>query len=268
MRTGALSESEYRGRAPPAPPRGAAHPPALGRPNGYGRAVTDPLVLVTEAQRATDRLIETAETLDSPSAPSLLPGWSRGHVLTHVARNADGMVNLLTWARTGVVTPQYASAEVRAADIEAGSGRPLHALIEDVRDSADRFTGAAGELRAEHWMTELALPGGAQIAALIPWRRLREVEVHHVDLAAGYRSQDWPESFGHRLLHEVSGGLRGVDLTVRAAGTGHELQVGAGGPPVVLGSVADLAAWLTGRSGGTGLRVDPPGALPALPNWM
>jgi maleylpyruvate isomerase len=24
-------------------------------------------------------------------APSLLPGWTRGHVLSHIARNADGI---------------------------------------------------------------------------------------------------------------------------------------------------------------------------------
>ena len=47
------------------------------------------------------------------AGPSLLPGWSRGHVLTHLARNADGAVNLLTWARTGVETPQYVSQEQR-----------------------------------------------------------------------------------------------------------------------------------------------------------
>ena len=67
----------------------------------------DPLVLLDDVERATSRLLATAGSLDAdPSAPSLLPGWTRGHVLTHVARNADSLVNLLTWARTGVVTPQ------------------------------------------------------------------------------------------------------------------------------------------------------------------
>src|SRR6266496_3912112 len=87
---------------------------------------------------ATDRLLATAAALSDTQArePSLLPGWTRGHVLTHIARNADGMVNLLHWARTGTQTPMYASPESRAADIEAGAGRPAAGLAADVRESA------------------------------------------------------------------------------------------------------------------------------------
>ena len=51
----------------------------------------------------------------------LLPGWTVGHVLTHVARNADAYTNLLTWARTGVETPAYASPEAREALLRAFS---------------------------------------------------------------------------------------------------------------------------------------------------
>ena len=58
---------------------------------------------------------------DAFRAPSLLPGWSRAHVLTHLARNADGMINLLLWARTGIVTPAYASVE-RARRHREGRG--------------------------------------------------------------------------------------------------------------------------------------------------
>jgi maleylpyruvate isomerase len=75
----------------------------------------DPLVLVPEVDRATDRLLATVSSLtgDDVAVPSLLPGWTRGHVLTHLARHADGGVNLLTWARTGVPTPQYESVARR-----------------------------------------------------------------------------------------------------------------------------------------------------------
>src|SRR5262249_31346853 len=74
---------------------------------------------------ATDRLLASADARTDPAARerSGLPGWTRGHVLTHVARNADGLGNLLRWARTGVTTPMYASREARRADIEAGVGR-------------------------------------------------------------------------------------------------------------------------------------------------
>src|SRR3989440_2917893 len=228
----------------------------------------DPLVLMGEVEAATGRLLATAAALDGdPAAPSPLPGWTRGHVLTHVARNADGLTNLLTWARSGVVTPQYASLDKRNADIEAGAARPLDALVADVRSSAERFADAAAALDAASWAFLLDLPRGPQPAALLPWRRLREVEVHHVDLAAGYTAADWPESFAHRLLHEVAGDLTGVSLTAQASEVGHPVPVGSGGPPSVSGPAYALAAWRTRRSPGDGLAVSPAGPLPALPDW-
>jgi len=229
----------------------------------------DPLAFLAELERATTRLLSTAEHLDGhPSAPSLLPGWTRGHVLTHVARNADSMVNLLTWARTGVVTPQYPSREKRNADIEAGADRTWEVLIADVRDSAARFATAADALDADTWAGHLDLPNGPTPVALLSWRRLREVEVHHVDLGAAYTPAEWPESFAHRLLHDVAGGLDDISLTLRPDALGHPVSVGDGGPPDVHGPAYALAAWLAGRSPGTGLKVVPEGPLPAVPEWI
>jgi maleylpyruvate isomerase len=236
--------------------------------NGYRQPVSaDPLVLLAEVDRATARLLDTATALDSDvSAPSLLPGWTRGHVLTHVARNADGLVNLLNWARTGERTPQYPSWERREADIEAGAARPLPELLDDIRASAERFSSVASSLDAADWGFLLDLPGGPQPAALIPWRRLREVEVHHVDLGAGYGPADWPDSFAQHVLHEVVAGLDGVSLTLRPTELAHPLLVGSGGPPEVAGPSYALAAWLAGRSRGADLSAS--GPLPSLPEWI
>ncbi len=44
-------------------------------------------------------------------------------MITHLSRNADGLVNLLHWAQTGVETTMYVSDEKRDADIAAGAGR-------------------------------------------------------------------------------------------------------------------------------------------------
>ena len=57
---------------------------------------------------------------DAFAKPSSLPDWTRAHVLTHVARNADAMVNLVTWARTGVPTPAYPSPDERARGHRGG----------------------------------------------------------------------------------------------------------------------------------------------------
>src|SRR5262249_43465519 len=107
----------------------------------------DPLVLLPELGRATARRLATARKLDDAAvaAPSLLPGWTRGHVLAHVARNADGAVNLLTWARTGEETPQYASGEQRDADIEAGAARASPEHVADIAPPAARIDEAGAQ---------------------------------------------------------------------------------------------------------------------------
>lgn len=231
---------------------------------------TDPLALLDEVDRATARLLATAGGL-GPGAladASLLPGWSRGHVLTHAARNADAMRNLLTWARTGEVTPAYPSRAARDAAIQDGASRPPDEQVADLRDSCERFARAAADMPAEAWRVQLPLDRGPMPAALIVWGRLREVEVHHVDLTAGYGPADWPDSFTHRLLHEVAAHLRGTDLTIHAAGLGHPLAVGVGGPPSVSGPAAPIAGWLIGRVPEPDVTVEPTGSLPILPEWL
>jgi maleylpyruvate isomerase len=236
----------------------------------------DPLVLMTEVDRATDRLLTTVAGFDGEpavNAPSLLPGWTRGHVLAHVARNADGLTNLLTWARTGVMSPQYASSRSREADIAAGAPRPPTEQLDDVRESAARFADAAARMPAAGWSVLLDIPGAPQRAARVVWRRLREVEVHHVDLDAGYTSADWPDAFSHRLLHEVVAGFADRSdaprLRLRPDGLGHELVIGdPDAAPAVSGPAHALAAWLTGRSSGGGLTVVPDAPLPVPPAWM
>ena len=163
--------------------------------------------MTTDLQAASDRFIATATGLDDAAvaAPSGLPGWTRGHVLTHVARNADGAVNLLTWARTGIVTPQYASPEHRVADIEAGAGRTAAEQLADVRATTRRLAAAIDAMPAEAWSAEVRWTDGrVGPASEVVRRRLREVELHHVDLGAGYTPADWPEAFAIRLVEELT----------------------------------------------------------------
>jgi len=236
----------------------------------------DPLALAPEIEAATKRLLRTAAGLsdDAAHAPSALPGWTRGHVLTHVARNADGLVNLLTWARTGVETPMYASAESRDADIEAGAGRSAGTLVADVTDAAGRLATAMANLPSAAWTATVRWRNGAESpAARIPWARLLEVELHHVDLDTGYRPEDWPEAFADRLYREAVHALRRrpetPPLVLHATDFGHDEPIGDGeGAPRITGGAAALGGWLTGRTDGAELTVDPPGPLPTLPVWL
>src|SRR5919112_2556425 len=109
--------------------------------NGF---VDDPLTDQLEEQTAL--VVQTARGLDDAAVrgPSLCPGWTRGHLLTHLARNADGLVNVAHSAVSGHLVPMYKSAAARNADVEAGAGRPAATLATDVENAAQRL---AEELR-------------------------------------------------------------------------------------------------------------------------
>lgn len=130
-------------------------------------------------ERATERLIDTVHELDDDALqrPSLLPGWTRAHVLAHLARNADGLVNLLTWARTGVEHPMYASSADRDADVEEGAARGQWLLIEDLSASAARFAQAVRSMPERAWSAEVVADEPVPAHA-IPRMRLRELRVH------------------------------------------------------------------------------------------
>lgn len=181
----------------------------------------------------TASLLTTARTLDDPSAPSRCTGWSRGHVLTHVARNADGMAGLVRAATEGTGETMYLSDAARDADIEAGAGRPLGELVEDVEDSARRLAELLPRL--DHVSPDLELervPGGAHFrAGMLLDLRLREVVYHHVDLAAGFTFADvepdlvrWFLDDEYARLGDAAHRARAADLLWRARGQRDEGQ--------------------------------------------
>lgn len=225
---------------------------------------------------AADRLRATVSALSDEQMrePSLLPGWSRGHVLTHIARNADGLGNLLIWAETGVETPQYASLEDRDGQIEAGAGRPATELATDVSESSDAFLAKALEVTDDAWTAEVrGFRGPAHPGWYTLHRRLTEVEIHHVDLAAGYGPADWPDWFVTDMLYRVTGQLWGNPDTPKAmvtdADTGRQffLRQDEAAEREVTGPGSVLLAWLLGRDDGASLAADPDGPLPSIPPY-
>jgi maleylpyruvate isomerase len=226
-----------------------------------------------EMARATDRLLATVDGFSDADvrAASGLPEWTRAHVLTHVARNADGVANLAHWARTGEVRPMYPDGpEGRNAAIEEGAGRHVGDLRLDLGESADRLLAAFANFDDEALSRVVT---GARDSKLAGWGlpafRLREVNVHHVDLAAGYTSADWTPAFTARTLDELATEFLARDdcpvATLRDP-AGGEWQVGTSGP-TLSGPAHELVAWLIGRSDGAALTPSPPGAVPAAPRW-
>jgi maleylpyruvate isomerase len=150
--------------------------------------------------RAADaRLMVTLSALTDATArqPSLLPGWTVGHLLTHLARNADSHVRRIEGALRDEVVDQYPGGqESRAADIEAGAGRPAVSLVADVRDSAAALDTAWESLPDAAWSRfGRAVSGNLTSMEALVFRRWREVEIHHADLGLGFGYQDWSDGF-------------------------------------------------------------------------
>jgi maleylpyruvate isomerase len=135
-----------------------------------------------------------AGTLDG-AAPSRLPGWTVGHVLTHLARNADSMVRVLVAAERGETIDRYeGGVDRRNAEIEQGAGRPAAELVRDVRTTIWQLEQA--------WSTQTRWDGRSRESpdreipvTDLPFMRWREVEVHRADLGLGYEPSDWPAEY-------------------------------------------------------------------------
>lgn len=208
---------------------------------------------------------------------TLLPGWTVAHVLSHLARNADGQRGMLEGALRGEIVAQYPNGpDGRAADIEAGAGRTAAQVRADVRASTEALEGVWDRLSGEQWDAPTAPVAGDRPAWTSVAARRREVEIHRVDLDLDYRPSQWPVAFvvpllpvlaeperlGPRLPAGVTVHLSADDGRGRwAAGSADD----TGAEPVALsGPTWALTAWLLGRTEPArwALRGDPPELTP------
>ncbi|MBF8185041.1 maleylpyruvate isomerase family mycothiol-dependent enzyme [Nonomuraea sp. K274] len=199
-----------------------------------------------------------------------LDGWTGRHLLAHVAANADALVNLAHWARTGEETPMYASPEQRDADIEAGAVRPAAELRTWAVRAAETLDARLSELDDRQWARQVRTAQGRGVPAEeIPWMRAREVMIHAVDLGAGVGFDDLPADFRVALIGDIAAKRSGDGPALTLTATDHDRTwavSGAGDPIPVTGTLGGLAAYLSGRPahGVTG----PGGPAPELPRWL
>ena len=165
---------------------------------------------------ATQRLLDAARVIPEPDlrAPSLLPGWTRAHVLGHLARGADAMRSLLIGARVQQRRPAYASAQAREDAIETSAAQAVRDLMTDLADSAMAFRTVVRQLPDEAWAFPVQILDSEPFpAAELVTRRLVEIELHHCDLGIGYDPADWPASFARAQLPEPMQSQRQERLT-------------------------------------------------------
>lgn len=175
---------------------------------------------------------------------SQLPGWTRGHVLTHLARHADATARMAGGARERRQVEQYeGGSRGRAREIEEGADASATRLVRDLEDSGERCLAALRDVDPGGWAYELSWSGTSHRATRILVSRWREVEIHRVDLDLGHRPEDWSDEFVETYL------LTELDrLPERAAGV--EVPDGL--------TDHQTLAWLLGRGDD---------ALPTLPAW-
>ncbi|MFF4414465.1 maleylpyruvate isomerase N-terminal domain-containing protein [Streptosporangium sp. NPDC001559] len=183
-------------------------------------------------------------------AASALPGWTRKHLVAHLAANAEAVGNLIHWARTGERTPMYDSPQERAEGIERGARLGADELSRWFAESAAALSTAMAALPDEAWRVQVVTAQGRTVpASEVPWMRSREVMVHAVDLATGLTFADLPDGFLLALREDVLA-KRGLDAV-----------------PGVEGSLADVTAYLAGRPA-TGVTAVGGGLPPTLPPWL
>ncbi|MDQ1647877.1 MAG: maleylpyruvate isomerase [Cryptosporangiaceae bacterium] len=223
---------------------------------------------------AHDSLRRTLSTLteDEARGPSALPGWTRGHVATHIARNAEAVVRLLAGAIRDEFAEQYpGGAQGRNGAIEEGAGRSPAELAADIDETSAEAEAALAEMTPEAWTRTVVFSGGRlSPASRIAWARWREVELHPADHALDrYTPAHWPTEFvAAHLAHELdklpSRLPEGLAVTIN----GRPFGSTAGPASVAIdGPGHAVLAWLTGRPTLTAGLTTTTGPLPDLPPW-
>ena len=177
-------------------------------------------------------------------AASLLPGWTVGHVLAHLARNAESHVAMLRAANAGQVGVQYpGGAAQRTRDIDAGASRSAAEQVADLIATNAQLEAAWAAMTEAGWNGQGQSALGAVAMHELPFRRWRETVVHHADLGLGYTWHDWPGDYVRLELTRMTmlwSSRQPMGLTTLPAAA------------VVLPDHERLA-WLMGRTEVTGL---------------
>ncbi|UDY23388.1 maleylpyruvate isomerase family mycothiol-dependent enzyme [Nocardioides sp. Kera G14] len=188
-------------------------------------------------------------TDDDLRAPSTLPGWSVGNLVAHIAANGDALLNLVTWAKTGVETPMYASATDRAEGIAKGDTLSASEATTWLESSIRALAEGFDSLTSEEWSNEVVTAQGRTVPATeLPYMRSREGLIHAVDLSTSTARGDidfsaLPEGFLDALIEDICG-KRGLSADELPEGTKADVAAWLAGRPHALTDAPEIGAWL------------------------
>lgn len=225
--------------------------------------------MTLHVEAATTRLLSTVDRLADAawSRPSHCTGWTRGHVIAHLALNAEALAGVLRGFRDDTPATMYRSDEDRDRDIDDLAATSPAAVRERLRTAAAAFAevvAVADGLPKE--ATFERTPGGREVPGrAVPFLRLREVEIHHADLAAGYTASDWPPDTAMSFLSNDARQYRGPGFHAVATDEPARWTFGEtdATSPTVSGPLGALAWWATGRDPGSVLS-STNGTLPTM----
>jgi hypothetical protein len=181
--------------------------PARAAPGGPGRAGSggddrDAEAAAGQAGELVQAAVTAHRAMPEPASrltgahcrrPSLLPGRSRGHVLAHWARHADGQSRMLAAAPRGVVTAQHPGGDAqRAAETGAGAARPARVIFDDARAAISRPQDPRQQMPASAGERPAAARARTRPARLPARARRRETEIHHAAPDTGYTHDQRP----------------------------------------------------------------------------
>lgn len=151
-----------------------------------------PVARISACHTSHRRLLDDLEPLTDADLrlPSLLPGYSRGHLVTHLTNKATAHVALFDAAaegRVGVVHPPGYNPDREAS---RGAGRPAAQQLAALEESLQLLEAAWEALDDGLWGRPALMMAGPRTMADVVGHHLRNIEVHHVDLDIGYRAAD------------------------------------------------------------------------------
>ncbi|MFD6175403.1 MULTISPECIES: maleylpyruvate isomerase family mycothiol-dependent enzyme [unclassified Isoptericola] len=217
---------------------------------------------LADADAALAALIDVVRTLpdDAGAAPSPLDGWTRGHVLSHVANVGAALARQAEYAARGEKVEPYDGGRAgRDAAIEAGARRTAAEHLAALETTRARLAAAWPDANDALWGAPVAYRDGVLADALLAW--WREARIHAVDATAGLATEHGT-ALGYASWDDAFCAHLDEFLAVRLPDGGAGLEL--------VGDRRDVAAWLAGRTPSGPVSATRDGAavpLPELGPW-
>lgn len=218
---------------------------------------------LNDVKTAAAQLTALVTDLDDETArgASVLPGWSRGHVITHIANFSEAMTRQVEEALQGRLVEFYDGGRpARTAAIEAGANRPAAELKSHLAAATTALLTTWDKVGPDDWQRPIT-HRDSNIAAAVntTWR---ELTIHTTDLNLGATPASWPPAFCLHLLNFLRPRTpEGIHLVLQAT-DGTSWENGSGESRVLTGNLTDLAAWFAGREAAGPIGGEVPELLP------